>query len=873
MRKLLFYIILFLSLTILIDNIQPIMAVNDDVNLLVVSSAHNERLSRRLGLESNYNVVDETKIPNSLDNFSCIVLFDYNPISSSELIFLESYRGGIIILMGPNLTKNASLLVSLGLTTSVTGEVIASKALPVPTEGNKNHPILRNIEWNSIPTISNYSNIPLAGLILLETSVDSENPGLPLMSIDNNKHYSVLNIWPDEELNKEFVQWPYFNYFLYVTIQVSIEKSPLKFADWPYSPVPHISETIFLGFMVLVVGTITITGFQYARKYAENNPLIEKELSEIAKEVKSVSDWEEIGMHRQLGGFLVQLFIGIVILLPNVIMTALVFPLVILPSPQAAGFYDFTVHFFEAIWLLFDLGSATAMVKFFAEHRVKRPQYALRFVQIFIWYQMISGIMQLFLVSFLGSIIFPRIFLAHMSWVFVTHAFFQWPAFFLVFMLIFRAMNRIDLHQIINLLLYAVFNITLQYLVIIIFRVFLGSNLIFGDALAGAIGYSVGNYVIQWTTFLVSLWIFKRLGFSVISIFRVDFTWEEIKAMLKFGSKWVLGYVLPPLGWFWQVFLLSTFLPNYTQQQGYFAIAWSFALIVQIVGLFAEGILGGISESYHAGRKKLTQYYAVSSLKWAAFFDFFFVAALMAVGPRFILGGAGVEWSGAAILIPWLLIFHAFGYLSWLGDWMFAGSDRPGWAALSWIIEQGLRAILLILFIPIWEFFSIVFGSPLVAVMFAYIPALIIKNIFMWYVIRRNEYFKFRWHDLLHQGIIAPIFSAIILFSILEVIFSFIWKGEIITSIIILIIGVILGLYFYAFVYGLLGGFDDGTLSEFKRAIGMAKGVWIFTKPLWQITALGARLSPLHNKFPISIFDEAQIEAKSLTEEKKELVI
>jgi hypothetical protein len=128
-------------------------------------------------------------------------------------------------------------------------------------------------------------------------------------------------------------------------------------------------------------------------------------------------------------------------------------------------------------------------------------------------------------------------------------------------------------------------------------------------------------------------------------------------------------------------------------------------------------------------------------------------------------------------------------------------------------------------------------------------------------------------YDVLHQGIIAPIFSAIFLFSILEVIFSFIWKGEIITSLIILIIGVILGLYFYAFIYGLIGGFDDGTLSEFKRATGMAKGVWIFAKPLWQITALGARLSPLHNKFPITIFDEAQIEAKSLTEEKKELVI
>jgi O-antigen/teichoic acid export membrane protein len=328
-----------------------------------------------------------------------------------------------------------------------------------------------------------------------------------------------------------------------------------------------------------------------------------------------------------------------------------------------------------------------------------------------------------------------------------------------------------------------------------------------------------------------------------------------------------------PLGWFLQVFLLAEFLPNYTEQQGYFSIAWGLAQIVMLVGLFAESMLGGISESYHAKRKKLTQYYALNSLKWGAFFDFFFVAILLAIGPRFILGGAGQEWAGAAILIPWLLFFHAFGFLSWLGDWMFAGSDRPGWAAMSWIIEQGVRAVLLIIFIPQYAFFSKTFGSPLVAVMFAYIPALVIKDIYMWIAIRRSEYFKFKWKDLAYQGLITPLLTGFFVFILSEIICMVIWGGDIITSVIILLLGTFPMIYVASFIFSFLGGFDENTLAEFKRAAYMAKGVGFLARGLYWMAEKGAKISPLHNKFPISIYQLASDEANSLTAEKKVLVI
>ena len=842
-----------------------------DIFLFLETETHG-KMKKRLDLDKNVQMDSQDSLPTSLTQYDGLILIDYVP-SSSEITQIQSFSqsgGGILIITGSEMTENASLLFALNLTTRSSGQILGSSTLPRPSDIE--HPIISNIAWNSVPSVLNASTFALS----THSTVILENSNGDALIFEMEPNILVSTIWPEESHNAEFLMWPYANYlFRLCELEITgTDSSGMpSYADWEYSPVPHLQDTTLLGTGVLIIGLVSLGGFLYSKKYSKDHPILKEDLEALSQNVEADMDWEDIGMHRQISGFLVQLFIGMLIILPNAIMTSLVFPLLILPSPQAVGFYDFTYHFFEALWLIFDLGTATVLVKFFSEHRVEQPQQAVKYIQVFIWYQVLSGLIQLFFISFLGSFIFPRTFLAHMSWVFVTHAFFQWPAFFIVFLLIFRAMNRLDYFQILNILLYGIFTITLQYLVIVLFRAVLGPNIIFGDSLAGAIGYSIGNYVIRLAAFLTGLWMFKRLGFSVRNLFRIDFSLSEIKESLTFGAKWVFGNMWVPLGWFLQVFLLAEFLPNYTEQQGFFSIAWGFAQIVMLVGLFAESMLGGISESYHAKRKTLTQYYALNSLKWGAFFDFFFVAILLAIGPRFILGGAGQEWAGAAILIPWILIFHAFGFLSWLGDWMFAGSDRPGWAAVSWVIEQGVRAILLIVFIQQHAFFTETFGSPLVAVMFAYIPALIIKVIYMWTAIRRSEYFQFKWKDLAYQGIITPVLTGILVFILSEIMCIVIWGGDIITSVIILLIGTFPMIYIASFIFGVLGGFDTNTLAEFKRAAYMAKGVGFLARGLYWAAEKGANMSPLHNKFPISIYQEATEEASSLTAEKKVLVI
>jgi hypothetical protein len=73
------------------------------------------------------------------------------------------------------------------------------------------------------------------------------------------------------------------------------------------------------------------------------------------------------------------------------------------------------------------------------------------------------------------------------------------------------------------------------------------------------------------------------------------------------------------------------------------------------------------------------------------------------------------------------------------------------------------------------------------------------------------------------------------------------------------------------FLYGLVGGWDTDTLDELHQAVAltgfMRPAVWL----IWKATDLGARLSPLHNRFPISIRPAAMLEARELTAAKVEL--
>jgi hypothetical protein len=154
-------------------------------------------------------------------------------------------------------------------------------------------------------------------------------------------------------------------------------QAPLSFADYPASPVPHSTErNILLLLMGLMIVT-TFGAFFLVRRYSLKHP---EELDQIVSdrtrfEVREEkTEWEEVGFHRPLGGFLVALSIGLVFFIPLIIYQNLILPTYILPSAQALGIWGRVTQFFNLAWTFFDMGTSIAFIKFLSEHRVHDPK-------------------------------------------------------------------------------------------------------------------------------------------------------------------------------------------------------------------------------------------------------------------------------------------------------------------------------------------------------------------------------------------------------------------------------------------------------------------------------------------------------------------
>ncbi|MEM2143309.1 MAG: hypothetical protein QXQ81_08640, partial [Candidatus Thorarchaeota archaeon] len=341
------------------------------------------------------------------------------------------------------------------------------------------------------------------------------------------------------------------------------------------------------------------------------------------------------------------------------------------------------------------------------------------------------------------------------------------------------------------------------------------------------------------------------------------------------GKPSIFARLLPTTLWravFFQMVLVSTNLLNWSALQGQYQLAWDLAIMVSVVGLFMEGMLGGISEAYSHKKMELTKLYTAQGLKYGAFFVFWLISVLAAVGPRAILGAAGPQWAYAAHLLWFFLLFQLMGFWSWLGDWMFAGADRTGLAALVWVLEQAIRAVAMTLFVIYEPVVLGVYLGGMPGIIVGYCIGLFVKDIAAWVIIRRtiSSPKLYIW-----QSYVGPAIAAVGNFIVLELFSQMVWQNDLITSAFIFFVGTLPSLYLFSFLSGISGTWDDRTMKEFKRAAGMVRirGIGWLARRFYGSVALGAAISPLHDRFPIDIYDSAMAEADELTRQKKQLII
>jgi len=162
-------------------------------------------------------------------------------------------------------SSNEGYKIQIAINSAVENQLITDKA-------NSNL-LVRHISWTSSPIISKR--------ILAETANIKATATQIIESIEGD--YSLISEWTISNggtviffgilingYNDPFVVWPYFNYLMYVSVFHAnpsfLDTSIESFAEWPFSPIPHLIEIIMWFSMIGVLWIITFRWFFKLKK-------------------------------------------------------------------------------------------------------------------------------------------------------------------------------------------------------------------------------------------------------------------------------------------------------------------------------------------------------------------------------------------------------------------------------------------------------------------------------------------------------------------------------------------------------------------------------------------------------------------------------
>ncbi len=777
---------------------------------------------------------------------------------------VEGGVGGVLIL-GAQITP-ADLAPLLGEQVSLEARQEAvSLQTTQPADQTPADGIMQDVLWSGAPQIRERgeirSEIRSATWTPLVTAYESGEVLLGRVTTGRGAQWYVLTAYLGEA-NPQLQEWPYYNYLFYNLAQRAAGRSPQKFGDYPASPLPHAQERFVLYAAMAALVVITWSVFFFVRRYSKAHPealeaIVSGREQFIQREANT--DWEQIGFHRSIGGFTFALMSGLVLFIPLVAYQNFILPVYILPSAQAMGMWGRVSAMFPLIWSLFDMGTSVAHMKFFAEYRVTNPRKAVQFAQFFVWWQALTGALQVALVVTFASAFLPGSAYAVLIWSIITHAMIQIPGFYRIFTDSLSAYQRADYNQTLDIAMTMVIPMIVQPIVISLMVWWGRSNPIFGPAMGGLLGMGVAAYVMEFVSFWFGWWLYRRIGYNAKLLFMAHFDWDVAAQSLKYGVFLFLAGLFGGVGSSLMVTVIQPRLLNTNEVLGNLSMAGTFPFAFSVLQTLTATVLPAISESVTNGRKILGQYYACMTYKYGGFVSAFIAAVLLSVADRFILGSSGKEFARAAVYVVPLLLIASLNFASWAGDVvMYALKTRL--LIIFSILDLALGLGLTYLLIDRWQVNALIY-VPLINLLIKIFLAYRINHLFC---VPQRFYF---W-----QTIGASTLAGGVHYLWLRWATGLIWQGDEVTSLISLFFGLIVSYPVYGFLYGFFGGWDDNTLAEFGRGTNLSGFMRPMTRLFYHSNRLGARFSPLHGKFPISNFAAARAEAEALTQERVKLL-
>ena len=417
-----------------------------------------------------------------------VILNDPALLPEEAIRIGQNLQGGqnLVIFLGPR-TDAATLRIILGEAVEVNPVTDPQSLRPA----DRLHGWAALVNWLSAPQVrarSMLDGVSLVPLVLTEkgeVAVGTGRIGLGVVW--------VVSPWLNDKGNVALREWPYFNYLVYSLVVWAAGGEVRPFADYPASPVPHRAERVAIVMVVALLSLGTGVTFILVRRYSLAHPeALARIVSDAARFYRhETADWEEVGFHRPLAGFLFLLAVGLVLFVVLMVYQQVVLFGLLLPSAQARGIWSLIVSFFNTFWLLFDWGTGTAFIKFFSQYRVDDPQQGLKYGQFFVWWQVLTGTVQLGAVALVAAFIIPGTANAFMSYFIILHALIQFPGFLRIFQYIFRSYQRQDYDQALNLVLFLSPVLTQSVAVLLLTR-WGAAHPTFGPAMGGVFGLDFG---------------------------------------------------------------------------------------------------------------------------------------------------------------------------------------------------------------------------------------------------------------------------------------------------------------------------------------------------------------------------------------------
>ncbi|MBD3187818.1 hypothetical protein GF325_13365 [Candidatus Bathyarchaeota archaeon] len=571
---------------------------------------------------------------------------------------------------------------------------------------------------------------------------------------------------------------------------------------------------------------------------------------EIVSGVVVEDRWKEIGFHRPLAGILYNLVFVFIAAGFGIMLSVWLMPNVIFPFPSAMGYQDMTFNLFGIYFTLLDVGVGNALQRFVAQENIKHPKDAIKYLQFFIWFQMLSGLIQISVIAMwvLLSVRFTN--LAYAAWFFLIYSTIQFPGMLGVFAGALEAYQQYHKFKLLDFIKYQLFENAMRIACILVGRWVGGFYPALGELMGATIGSILGIYLKDFiTAFLAAYWLRPILkdvdpSWRVRDLFKVEFDREITKRCISFGVRAMLPGLIYPGAQFVATFLFVNFLPNYSSILGMFLLG---NMLSQMINTFALNIAPPLSESYLNGKVHLSRNYIARGYRWNGITGAFMIGLLFAGAPLLsIIAGENFGYVGP--IIQSLLFFRFAEMFASFHDRIFNGVGKPEYNIVLTIVDQGTRltilVILLLVFTPGWFSLVISQGSGWIAKWIA------------GYIILRVKVLTFRvcpW-----QTFVAPAIAGFVEVLYISLGVEFLYPvlvgimGTVPAAVVLVLVGIFTGPFLVFFpVYSLVGGWDDVSIAIVQKAATMSGPSKPLVNMISKISLKASKISPLHGRFPI----------------------